>query len=116
MRALRHFGRFSLAILVAACGSKEPPPDPRALCADAANRDMLSLAKKRNLDALDLELKDAVTNVCLDDKWSPAILACFSTDAQLDKCRHMLSPEQRATYAQARMSVQQKRIGRPTLK
>jgi hypothetical protein len=77
---------------------------------------MLSLSKQRKLDALDLELKDAVTNVCVDEKWSPAIVACFTTEAQLDKCRGMLSPEQRATYAQARMSVQQKRLGRPTLK
>ena len=113
MRALLLFG-FSIAC--AACGSKDPPPDPRALCAEAANRDMLALAKKRNLDALDLELKDAVTNVCVDDKWSPAIVACFSTDAQLDKCRAMLTPEQRSTYAQARMSVQQKRLGKPKLK
>jgi hypothetical protein len=106
-----------LAIALAiACGSKEPPPDPRARCAEASNRDMLSLAKKRDLDALDLELEDAVTNVCVDDNWSPAIIACFTTEAQLDKCRAMLTPEQRSTYAQARMRVQQKRMGKPQLK
>jgi hypothetical protein len=110
MRALFHSGLFVLL----AC-SKAPEPDPRARCAAASARDVGVTVHRRggSADAIDQELEAALAGVCVADRWSEAIITCFTSDPDLTKCRAMLTPEQRTTYTRRRMEINSKRVGRP---
>jgi hypothetical protein len=116
MRALFIFGRLALLVLLVlvAC-SKPAEPDPRARCLAASARDVGVTVHRRggSADAVDQELEVALAEVCLADKWSDAVITCFTSGPDLNKCRAMLTPEHRTNYTRRRMEINSKRVGRP---
>lgn len=51
------------------------------------------------------KLKVALAKSCADDKWSTEIIDCFKTADDIATCKEKLTPEQRAGYSRAAMSV-----------
>ena len=98
---------LAIALLLAACGKN--PADPRAACADAANKGVDAMVRRAtdrltqspmpdNVRATMLErttklgelapkLKAVFTNRCVDDKWSRDVIDCYAKSSSVDEMR-----------------------------
>jgi hypothetical protein len=111
--------RLVVALALAACGSKQA--DATQQCAPAAAKGVdavLARAKERvassdrpadvraKMEARTQELEQRVprlraiiTNRCVEDRWKPDVIACYSKMSSMEEmrsCRAMLPPEHRA--------------------
>lgn len=87
-------------VIAAAAGCRGTPRTPAAAaCKDAAARVASALREVRaELSEASLDPTPDVTELCLDDKWTPAVITCFagaSTAKAHRGCADGLSPPQR---------------------
>ena len=95
--------KFGLVLLIAACSGKATPDCAHAV--DGAIDRMVLDAKARmppaaaaNVARVVPQMKTSITAACVDDKWAPEVVACVDragTQAALDECDKMLTPDQR---------------------
>jgi hypothetical protein len=134
---LRLVTRIALALGVAlGCGNKTASPTTK--CDDAARLTVSAMVKRANdrlatapmppnvratieertkkLEELAPRLRAVVTNRCVDDKWSAAVIACYAKVTSVDEeraCRDKLSVEQQAKLQKDELDLFADALGPP---